>query len=135
MHEQIRQLGRNNNGRLTVHTREWHDWAPGYRRGSAVVNPEYVTLITEKTLRVNRAIREMNLQVVSPEAEGRWRSSDHWLSFTPYVFNPEPRFAGLGEARHIQRPEMVMDLWSREWPLMDDEKHGTLWQRRLLLLH
>jgi hypothetical protein len=92
------------------------------------VGPEYVTLTTEKTLRINRAIKEMNLRVVNPEADEGWRCLDRRLCSTPYVLDQTLKLVDLDEKERDRLPKMVMDLWPRVWPLVDDEKFGIIWQ-------
>lgn len=82
LQNQIRQIGGNNNCGLLVNTTGFMDWPPDFRHRSTVMGLEYVTLIIEKTLRINRAIRERNLRVVSPEVDEGWRILDHRIFST-----------------------------------------------------
>jgi len=99
------------------------------------VGPEYVTLSTEKTLRINRAIKEMDLRVVNPEADEGWHCLDRRLCSTPYVLDQILQLVDLNEKERDRLPTMMMNLWPRVWPLVDDEQFGILWQPQLLFLH
>ena len=101
---------------------------------TTIIDPEYFSLTTAKILQVNKAIRDLDLDVVQPD------QTPPAMELTYRLASNVTALHGSGQRSHRDNAIPItqggfVNMESESWPQVVDENHGRLWLPQLVLSH